>query len=322
MSADSPAYGYGIGGYGHGYYGGQTGDNGDGMDETTYTDFGEQLAQDLQDVITRLEEIEDDIDNGGGGDGGDYLTGDEVGDLIEVRLASVREDIEGLNGSLSGLDERLGAAEKAIEDLRNSGGGGGIGEERRAAIDRELRYLRLTGRPTHRAIIDTGVPGGEYHPYGDWGQIITCHDDVRWISAVVDCESSGMTKLVVEEIDYTEGEEYDLGDVHATVELNHKESGLSVINPDIALPEGQYFISRDTDMVVPMRRVMTDVDWETVNQSHTIPVTVECSWRARANYEPGTSEFQRYRENNWHRRLYYFGDMEFGFMSAIDESEG
>lgn len=333
------SHAYGYGGYGGGYYGGtpQT-------MRALYTEFGEQLTADLNDIHGRIDELTDELDSID--PNGDRINEQRVNEIVEEQVSplvsqvtnsteeiatlrddvdesidDVRDGLDAYDSALVDIDERLLTVEQRLDGL-DTGGGGGISEDQTAAIDRELTNLRLIGRPKHRAMIHTGVPGGEYHPFGDWGQIITVHDDVQWRSAVVDVESPGVTKLIVEEMTYDEGNVYELGDVHATVELKHREAGVQEINPNISLPVGQYFVTRDTDMVVPMRRVMTDVDWDVFNQGNNVPVTVECSWRARANYELGTSEFEKYRDNNWHRRMYYFGDMEFSFMGDIDQSGG
>lgn len=319
--------GYGTERYGYGEYGAET----TMPPENTYKDAGEQLDNDLTAIKQRLETCEQaiaDFDSGGG----NSLTADEVRAIVAEELDTIRAELDRHTNEfadaytrIDGLDQRVTALEERDGGSGGNGGGGGggggLGDDTRAEIEQELAYLRLTGRPKYRSTITAGAPEGGYHVPGDWGQIVTVHDPVHWTTAITDAETGGETELVVYEIDYVPEETYDLGDVHQSVELHH-DAGVQEVYPNITLPEGQYFVTRDSEKVQPMRRVQTDVDWEAFNAGHDVPLTVECSWRAFANYRPGGENWQKYRENDWHRRLYYWSEMEFGHQVSADENGG
>ena len=317
--------GYGVGRYGDGEYGG----TGDIMPpEDTHREAGEQFVRgvdaDLTTIKHRLDTCEQAIaDFDPGSDG---LNAEEVREIVIGELGPIRTELSGHTDEFSNVYKRIDSLDQrvtAIEarDWEGGGDGGGVDDETQAEIGQELAYLRLTGRPKHRSTIATGVPDGDYHAPGDWGQIVTIHDPVHWTTAVVDAETEGVTELVVYEMDYVPEETYALGDVHQTVELHH-DAGIQGVYPGITLPKGQYFITRDSEQVQPMRRVQTDVDWAEFNAGHNVPLTVECSWRAHANYRPGGDNWSKYSDNNWHRRLYYWALPEFGHQTRAGDNGG
>lgn len=337
-SAES-VQGYGVGQYGHGEYGKtQT----IMPPENTHRDAGEQFVRgvddDLTDIKQRLESAEQAIaDFDPSGDG---LDADEVRAIVSEELDPIRVELDGhadefahVYGRIDDLDQRVTAIEERDWDSGGgSSGDGGLDDETQAEIEQELAYLRLTGRPKHRSTIATGHPEGDYHAPGDWGQIVTVHDPVHWTTAIVDAETEGVTELVVYEMEYEapvfnengeviEGGIYDLGDVHQTVELHH-DAGIQEVYPNVTLPEGQYFVTRDSEEVQPMRRVQTDIDWDEFNANNDVPITFECSWRAFANYRPGGENWSKYRENDWDKRLYYWSEMEFGHQIRAGENGG
>lgn len=318
--------GYGAGRYGDGKYG----QNQTMPENDTYGRAGEQLDQDLADITARLNSAEQAIEDFESGEDG--VDAEEVRTIVNEELAPIRTELAGhadefehLYGRVDSIDQRVTNIEERDWDSGGYGGDGdsdsGLDDATQAEIEQELEYLRLTGRPKHRSTIATGVPEGDYHSPGDWGQIVTVHDPVHWTTAVVDAETEGVTELVVYEMDYVPEETYDLGDVHQTVELHH-DAGTQEVYTGITLPAGQYFITRDSEKVEAMRRVQTDVDWAEFNAGNDVPITFECSWRAFANYRPGGDNWEKYRNNDWHRRLYYWANMEFGHQVRAGENGG
>lgn len=244
------------------------------------------------------------------------LTPDQRADVEAIVQNAIDDRVDELAGNLP--DEPTLPDEPEDDDDYGEGSYGddsygGISDATESEFQETLKNLRVSSNPAHTRRIQTGVPDGEYHPFGDWGFVITVPETVHWRSAVIDAESAGLTRLQIYEFEFVEGETYNLGDLAATRDIHH-EQGAQEIYPDVTLEAGQYFISRDPENVQPMRRVATDVDWETFNDEHDLPVRVEASWRANADYQPGNAVFEeKYRANNWDRRLYYFGNMEFGF---------
>lgn len=299
--------------------------------DDTYSNAGAQLESDFAEVRQKLSELEHRLENFDPGVA--EPDPNTIAELVENETIKLRQVVDGMGADLTGVKERLGAVEAQIDAIKDGtvDGGGGIGSDMKAAIDREVETLSIIGHPKHRSKITTGAPTGDMHPHGSWGQIITVHEPVNWISALIDADRNGVTKIKVEAMDYekgtyengqyVDGGTYNLGSTHATVDIHH-DAGLQEIHPEIFLPTGQYFISRDESKVVPMRRVETDIDWDTFNQGHEVPVSIERSWRSGAGYEPGNEVFEeKYLGNNWDRRLYYFADMEFGYNNT-DASGG
>lgn len=250
------------------------------------------------------------------------VSADELTEFVDSRISqhklSPEELAADINEFITHPDQ--GLTEEDVRDLINEEGGSDEDDSTEddstpdttdEDLSEQIENVRLTNSPKHTASIDTGVPEGEYHDYGNWGVIVTVDQPVHWRSTVINAEESGMTKLQIFEMDYSEGETYSLQEVHATRELDH-DSGQQTVYPDVILPEGQYFICRDPENVTPMREVNTGVNWEDFNQ-HNVPITVEASWRANANYQPGNPEYEKYQQRNWDQLYYYFGNPKFGF---------
>ena len=232
-------------------------------------------------------------------------------EFVDSRIRENQKSPEELADELSEhLDQGVSEedVQRMIEEADIGGGGGGGSNE---DVSTEVRNVRLTNSPTHTTSIDTGVPQGEMHPYGDWGVIVTVEEPVHWRSTVIVPAEAGKTNLQIYSMNYSEGETYEPTGIHATREITHS-SGQQTVYPDVILPEGQFFICRDPDQTVPMREIMTDVNWNDFNQ-HNVPIEVECSWRINADYRPGTDGFQKYKNRGWDQLYYYFGNPKFGF---------
>lgn len=258
-------------------------------------------------------------------------------ELSDGQLAQVREEISAQLPDTSKLsDGQLAQVVTLIQEhTPDDGGGSGSGsggsgsdgslsDEYREKIDKELLRQRVSSDPTHTARIETGVPSGVYHDHGDWGNVITVHEPVHWESAVIDAESEGMTRLRVRRIDferptirngsYVSGGKYELQGIKATREIDHG-SGPQEIYPGITLFPGHYFVDRDPEAVVPMRKIATGVNFDDFNESHDIPVEVNHSWRGVPEYTPGGPSYEApYLSNEWHRNIYYFGNLKFSYM--------
>lgn len=290
----------------------------------------EQLAEDVAQYIDTEAPVQDELSEGQTRQVSELIAARVPVTLTPEQSEEVRLIVERiLDRRGVGSGDGNGSSGDGPEDDREYGDGpygeypyGGVSEETEAEIKSTLQNLRVAGNPNHTRRIETGTPAGDYHLYGDWGMIITVPETVHWRSAVVVAGNAGLTRLQIYEMEFEEGETYDLGDIVATRDIQH-ESGPQEIYPDVTLEPGQYFVSRDPELVEPMRRVLTDVDWEQFNSEHDLPVRVEASWRAHADYTPDNPVFdEKYKANAWDRRLYYFGDMEFGFQGQSLESEG
>ena len=201
----------------------------------------------------------------------------------------------------------------------SGGSGGGSGDVAAELEDlrRERERFSLVGMPDHTRTIVTGDHEDDgFHPHGSWGLVVTAHEDVVWRKAVVNADSAGSTQLEIFEMDYEKDETYEVGDRIKTHEVAISGSGDNSIHPDIVLEAGRtFFITRDTAAgagdALPLKRSVEEADWGTINDND-IPMTIHCTWQ-RGRGQPGTQEFQDYRDANWHRTLHYYRDLEFGF---------
>lgn len=231
---------------------------------------------------------------------------------------------------ISGLGLERGVSEEQVSEMINAAigeldtgvGNGPPGDTSglESRVDQELQRVRLASDPNHVAHVPTGEHQDQsFHPYGAWGTIVSADQAVHWRSADVYAESQGTTRLEIIEMDYTEAETYNLGKTHATRQLQ-LDGGLETVYPEVTIPEGTFFITRDsenpTEDVVGLKRVARDVDWQALNESHDIPIRFRASWQI--GRQPGTDAFTQYRDSGWQNLLHYYARPEFGY---LDETE-
>lgn len=249
-----------------------------------------------------------------------------AGTDLDDDLERLRGRLRGLEETVRGVDQALTEIESAVEELPASGGeGGAVPDEALERIERTRRHVELASSPAHVAGIETGTHQDESaHPYGNWGVIATATEPVHWRTASVHAADSGTVRLGVFEMDYERDATYTLGEGVATRELDVDE-GEQTVHPEITLPAGTHFITRDSedptaDTVVPLKRVREGVDWDAMNDGHEIPLTFEESWQV--GRQPGTNEFEQLRSEGWDRVLHNWAEWEVGFGVGTQTDEG
>lgn len=282
-------------------------------EETDDESFLRKAAEELTQLDQRVTHLE----STGGADIDLNALADDVASRIDIDRDSLVDDV------VSRIDIDLDkvadeAASRidldAIADKVESRSGS-IDEEL-AEIRRARKRLSLVGEPNH---VKTLFPGDHqddgYHPYGGWGLVITPKEDVVWRSASVNSDQTGSFLLEVFDMNFDWNETYEVGDRLKTQEITLNKSGKQTIRPDIVFEEGQtYFITRDsenpTNTDVSLKRGGRDIVWGQLE--HDVPIDFNSAWQMGRG-QPGTDEYEQFRNSNWHLILHNYRDMEFGY---------
>lgn len=306
------------------------------QEETDDEESDESFLRKAAEELTLLDERVTQLESTGGRDIDLDALADEVASRIDISggkdidLDALADDVASRIDrdsfaadviSRIDIDEIAGEAASRI-DLdaiadRVETNSGNIDEEL-AEIRNARKRLSLAGEPNH---VRTLFPGEHedqgYHKHGGWGLVVTPKEDVVWRSATVNAEQSGTFLLEVFDMDFEWKEKYEVGDRLKSQEINLKNSGLNTLRPDIVLEEDEtYFITRDSenpvDPEINLKRGARDVVWGEHDETHDVPIRINSAWQMGRG-QPGTDEFEEFRNKNWHLILHNFRDLEFGF---------
>lgn len=257
-----------------------------------------------------LDALADDVASRIDVSGGKEIDLDALADNVASRINIDRDSL------VADVISRLDIDEIADEAASRIDSSGGNVDEELAEIRNARKRLSLAGEPNHvRTLFDGDHEDDGYHEYGGWGLVVSPDKDVVWRSATVNAEQSGSFMLEVFDMEFEWNETYEVGDQLKSQQINLKKSGLNTIRPDIVLEEGEtYFITRDSanprNVDVNLKRGARDVVWGELE--HDVPIDFNSAWQMGRG-QPGTDEYEEFRNKNWHLILHNFRDMEFGY---------
>lgn len=274
------------------------------VDDTTFRAAGELLDDKIEEYNTtlgtinaRLDAVEAALNDLEPRTGGENFDPTELQEQID----NIRSGLEENSVSLVEVQNALDVHENEITKLKTT-----VGQDT-GALDR----LEVVGNPDHTRIVKTGIhQDSDYHEYGSWGIIVEASRAVHWQDALVNAKSGGTTLLEVYPID-----NYSLGKRYKTRELSWKDGGEQTVHPEVTLPKGTWFITRDTERSnpVPLKRTDSDVNWaELTKATGDIPLTFKRTWQV--GREPGTDAFKSYEASGWHKVLHNWADLKFAYM--------
>lgn len=207
----------------------------------------------------------------------------------------------------------------------NSDSGSGSGSTN-TAVQEVLNEMKIIGMPDLVRTVPTGVPPKNlsYHTFPLWGQIVEVSRPIHFREAVVDAQDGGVLTVAVFKSDF---DNFSLGDRHAAREIPI-ESGRQVVTPDIYLPPGEYFITREPisgstagSDTPNLRRVAKGVNWGDLNnqlRNRNMPI------RFRTTWNPGFTtqdQWERLKSNDWHTLFHNYANMSFGYNTPSESVE-